>query len=125
MPVRLASRGDLDQPPPDLFAAVLVIGQVEGGAGEQVGSSGIARVRNRPQSRGVEDVSYRPLGHYVHDPGLRDRKNIGSGQVLPSAATPRAMVSHICPLYSIIGDSAPTCRTRARTRSIVMSDAAA
>src|ERR1700747_3520237 len=42
--------GDLDQPPPDLFAAVLAIGQVEGGIGEQVGSSGLARVRNRPQS---------------------------------------------------------------------------
>jgi peptidoglycan/LPS O-acetylase OafA/YrhL len=44
--------------------------------------------------------------------------------VLPSAATPRAIVSVICSWYSIVGDSAPICYTQARTRSIVMSDAA-
>ena len=54
--------GDLDQPPPDLFAAVLVIGQVEGRVGEQVGSSGVAGVRDRPQARGVEEVGPDPLG---------------------------------------------------------------
>lgn len=36
---------------------------------ERVGSSGVARVRDRPQACGVEDVRDRPLGHYVHDPG--------------------------------------------------------
>jgi hypothetical protein len=73
--------GDLDQPPPDLFAAVLVIGQVEGRVREQVGCPGVARVRDRPQARGVEDVRDRPFGHYVHDPRLRDGEDVGSGQV--------------------------------------------
>jgi hypothetical protein len=37
----------------------------------------------------------------------------------------RAIVSVICSWYSIVGDSARICYTQARTRSIVMSDAAA
>jgi hypothetical protein len=37
----------------------------------------------------------------------------------------RAIVSLMYSLCSIIGDSAPTCYTRARTRSVVMSDVAA
>ena len=60
--------GDLDEPPPDLFATVLVIGQVEGRVGEQAGSSGVAGVRDGSQARGVEYVGDRPSGHYVHDP---------------------------------------------------------
>ncbi len=72
--------GDLDQPPPDLVAAVLVIGQVEGRVGEQVGSSGVAGVRDRSHARGLEYVGDRPFGHYVHDPGLRDCQDAGSGE---------------------------------------------
>ena len=81
MPVRPASRATwISHRLTCSLRAVLVIGQVEGGIGEQVGSSGLARVWDRPQASGVEDVRDRPFGHYVHDPGLRDGEDIGSGQ---------------------------------------------
>ena len=72
--------GGLDEPSPDLFATVLVIRQVEGGVGEQVGCSGLARVRDRPQTRGVEDIGNWPFGHDVDDPGLRDGEDVGPGK---------------------------------------------
>ena len=37
-------------------------------------------VRDRSQARGVEYVGDRPSGHYVHDPGLRDSEDVGSGE---------------------------------------------
>jgi hypothetical protein len=60
-----------------------------------------------------------------HDPVICDSDQQQPPYVLASAATPLAIVSAICSLYSIVGDSGPTCLTSARTRSIVMSDTAA
>jgi hypothetical protein len=58
--------GDLDQPPPDLFAAVLVIGQVEGGVREQVA------VGCRLGEQVMESLPVRGMGGvlvpYVRDP---------------------------------------------------------
>jgi hypothetical protein len=69
--------GDLDQLSPHLFAAVGIIGQVEGGAGEQVGSSAVACVRDRPQARDVEDVGDRPFaGASACRPGWNGRAGV-------------------------------------------------
>jgi len=94
--------GDLDQPPPDLLAAVLVIGQVEDRVGEQVGSPGLAGARDRSQARSVEDVKDRPSGHDVHDAGMA---RISVPVRLASAAVTTLPVS----VASIASMSPPTC----------------
>ena len=74
-------QGDLSHPGRDLFAAVVLVGEVQSGIGEKMRPFRHPGFRDQAQATGIEYFRDRSLGHHMHDARLGNGDGVNSGQV--------------------------------------------
>lgn len=74
-------QGDLSHPGRDLFAAVVLVGEIQSGIDKKMRPLRHAGFRDQAQATGIEDFRDRSLGNHMQDARLGNGDGVNSGQV--------------------------------------------